>query len=888
MLKPGDLVGPYEIRGFIGQGGMGRVYRAFDPRLERTIALKVIVVPHGEPGRTESGRLTGELSGRLLREARAVASLSHPNVVAIYDVGEHERHLYLAMEYVVGTTLRALVGAGEPPLARRIRWMIDVARALEAAHRSGIVHRDVKPENVMVREDGTVKVLDFGIARRTVQEAEDQHAVDTVTGGGTIAGTPVYMAPEQIRGRDVDARCDQFAWAVMTYELLAGRRPWPDSGDVLSLVATILTDPVPPLRAECPEVPEAVEETLLRALAKDPNARFASMADLADALEPFAAHSTASAKDRVRISPALPPRDDPTAFAATTRVPSTEPKAEDPRGGQDGDRRTSRRRTMQLAVPLVLLAALAATTAFVVRRPPVVGGVDAPRPLSAIPEAEAAYAEAMSLWHDGSRARAEAALRRAIELDPTFAAAHLQLAIQTTSEDPIAGQSAFQSAFEHRQMLVARDAVLLDASEPYVRPRPDLGEWETRLTAAVFQYPRDPQLQLYLGRAREKQGDDEGAKAAYGAAVRLDPSFVPGLAAIASVERNLGATTEALATTERCLKESPVATTCLDLRVRLLSDAGECGRARAQAAEWAVVEPHSPAPFGALARALHADGAPRPALEEVLERRWTLLPEPTRARGELWDRLHLAILDGDLARAEELAREYEAGLPRDADAYDRAQPALARVYFLLEMERSDEAARVAREYLDRMAAWAPYPFAQDPSMAFYEPLARTGAIDKARLDEQRARWLEAERQRLHGDRARPNGDWLAWSTAWGGLVETREEAAEALRNLPSAPLPQGGRRPLVLDFNLGKAYALIGRADSAISHLTRVTSTCSSFDDAMLILRARYYLGIAHEAKGELGAARASYERVVAGWPRASASRTVAWASRRLTALGRR
>ena len=129
MLKPGDLVGPYEIRGFLGQGGMGQVYRAFDPRLERTVALKVIVVPD-RLSENDSVRVSGEFSARLLREARAVASLSHPNVVGIYDVGESGGRLYFAMEYVVGSTLRTLTSGTDASTSRKLRWLADVARAL--------------------------------------------------------------------------------------------------------------------------------------------------------------------------------------------------------------------------------------------------------------------------------------------------------------------------------------------------------------------------------------------------------------------------------------------------------------------------------------------------------------------------------------------------------------------------------------------------------------------------------------------------------------------------------------------------------------------------------------------------------------------------------------
>ena len=900
MLKPGDLVGPYEIRGFLGQGGMGQVYKAFDPRLERTVALKIIVVPDRDSN--DSERLVGEFSARLLREARAVASLSHPNVVGIYDVGESQvgdsgARLYLAMEFVVGSTLRTLAINTEVPVARKLRWLVDVARALEVAHRAGLVHRDVKPENVMIREDGTVKVLDFGIARRTMSAEGDQQKLDTVTGGGSIAGTPVYMAPEQIKGRDVDARCDQFAWGVMAYELLAGDRPWPDNGDVLQLVAKVLTDPPPPLAERAKDVPAVVEQTITRALAKEPTARFASMADVADAIEPFAMQTTGG--DRVRITPRISDADHPSAFAATTRVPTSVsvPPAGDatPPAEQTTHRKEAAprpgagtgRKLAQLAVPLVLIGALGTAVALVKKsNTNLVVSADASRPLSTVPEAEATYKEAMQLWHDGATGKSRTMLRRAVELDPMFAAAHLQLAIQTVQDDPASAQASFQSAFEHRHMLVERDAALLEACEPYVRPHPDLDEWETRLTSAVFQFPRDAELQFFLGRAREKQGTDEPAKAAYEAAVRLDPGFVPALAALANAERNLGHVQDALGVTERCLKRSPVASTCLETRYRLLSDLGECHGAREAAAQWRTLEPTSTSAYTAFARALYADGAPRPSVEEALGREWALYPPEKRASSEQWDRMYLAIVDGDLAKADQLARDFEANLPATADQYDHAMPSRVRINVLYESEDVAAAAKVAHGFLDRMDAWATYPFAQDSSISFYEPLYRNGEIKKADLERERARWVEREKQRLAGGDRSPRAAWGMW-TIWGGFAETKEEALEAIGRMPKVPLPGGSRRTVYLDFAIGKVYALVGRPDEALPSLTRVTSTCSSLEDAMLVARARYYLGMAHEANGEKAEARAAYERVVSAWPKGTKSRTVRWAEQRLAALGK-
>lgn len=891
MLQPGDHLGPYEIRGLLGEGGMGHVYRAFDPRLERTVALKVILVPASPPPSelaAPSSYDTPDFSQRLLREARAVASLSHPNVVGIYDVGESSGCLYLAMEYVVGSTLRSLVGQDEVPLARKVRWLVDVARALEAAHRAGLVHRDVKPENVMVRDDGVVKVLDFGIARRTLAaDTDDQRAIDTVTGQGSIAGTPVYMAPEQIKGEPVDARSDQFAFGVLAYELLCGERPWPSSGDILSVVAKILTEPAPLDRLRT-RAPSALVEVIGRCLEKDPRARFASMQLVADALEPFATTSSDGAP-RVRVT--SPVSRDAQAFATTTRVPTSSslrppeaPTFPAPKARRAWD-------ALRLAVPLVLIGALAGGVLVVRKRtrPPVTTPTTtttAPRPLSSVPEAETAYKDAMRLWKDGSTAKMRAALARAVELDPTFAAAHLQTALAAQEVDPALAQAAFQEAFDHREMLLPRDALLLEASEPFIRPRPDLDEWETRLSSAVFQYPRDPELQLYLGDARMKRGDDEGAAQAYETALKLDPAFVPAIAALAEAMRNLGKVAEALATTERCFKQSPVASVCVETRYHLLFDAGQCHGAREAASQWRTLEPQSADAAAAFARALHADGAPLPSVEETLARSWELLPESRRSLAELRDRMRLAIVRGDLAKADELAREYDERLPKDASQSDHALPARVRMNTLLESGDLDGAVAVAHGFLDRKDAWPAYAFASDPSIDFYEPLRRKGELEDAALADRRRQWMAREKVRLPGgDQGSARVAWNSWSSVWGGFAETREEALAAIAKMPKTPVPQGARRTLSVDFTVGKVYALAGKPDLALPSLTRVTGTCSSLDDAMVVLRGRYYQGLSLEAKGDRGHAKQAYRQVLETWPNTTTSRTVKAAQRRLATL---
>lgn len=296
MLRPGDPFERYTIEALIGQGGMGCVYRAYDPRLDRRVALKVI----------SQGLAPGAANARLLREARAAAALDHPNAVAIFDVGELDGAPYIVMELVEGRTLRRAPGDPAPPVPTRIAQLADITRALAAAHKRGLVHRDIKPENVMVRDDGMVKVLDFGIARRTGgvvdPRSATQPALQTLTVEGVKLGTPVYMAPEQIRGDELDARADQFGWGVLAYELLAETLPWRGS-DALAVMASALTEPVDHLALEQAGVSPAVARVVLRALEKRPEDRYASMDELRSALE--SAGRGEPRVEPVRVGPAV-------------------------------------------------------------------------------------------------------------------------------------------------------------------------------------------------------------------------------------------------------------------------------------------------------------------------------------------------------------------------------------------------------------------------------------------------------------------------------------------------------------------------------------------------------------------------------------------------------
>jgi len=262
-------LGRYEIRRELGRGGMGRVYLAHDPEIDRDVAIKVIEFDSLTTSREVDARR------KILAEAQAAGRLLHPSIVALFDVGETEDALYLAMEYVEGTTLDAYcVTDNLLPVATVVDMVAGVAEALDYAHESGIVHRDIKPQNVMRVGDSSIKVMDFGLARPT----EQQRSL-----GGTLIGTPSYMSPEQIRGDAVDGRGDLFSLAVVLFELLAGERPFPGSS-VASVIYRVVNEAPRPLRGGDGRVPVALRQFVMSGLSKDPGERCPTGAEFARAL----------------------------------------------------------------------------------------------------------------------------------------------------------------------------------------------------------------------------------------------------------------------------------------------------------------------------------------------------------------------------------------------------------------------------------------------------------------------------------------------------------------------------------------------------------------------------------------------------------------------------
>src|SRR6185436_7722852 len=285
-VTAGTKLGPYEILSPLGAGGMGEVYRARDTRLDRTVAIKVL---------PEHLSASPEIRQRFEREARTISQLSHPHICALYDVGRDGEIEYLVMEYLEGQTLADRLAKGPLPLDQALQSGMEIADALDKAHRQGIVHRDLKPANAMLTRSG-VKLLDFGLAKAmepgTTAGLTALPTRPDLTQEGAILGTLQYMAPEQLEGKEADARADIFALGATLYEMATGKKAFTGSTQA-SLISAILRDDPPPISQIQPMSPPALDRVVRTCLAKDPEDRWQSAADIRRELQWIAEGSAA-------------------------------------------------------------------------------------------------------------------------------------------------------------------------------------------------------------------------------------------------------------------------------------------------------------------------------------------------------------------------------------------------------------------------------------------------------------------------------------------------------------------------------------------------------------------------------------------------------------------
>ena len=271
-----ETIGRFQISEVLGRGGMGEVYKAFDPTLQRTVAVKTVRPDIDRP----------EYLDRLMREAQACARLSHPNIVTVYEAGQIDGVVYIAMEYLQGKNLADILDAKSLTFEDKIRILAKVLEALHHAHGLDVVHRDIKPSNIHLQSDGTIKLMDFGLARMM--------QADTLTASGNVLGTPHYASPEQLKGEVVDRRTDIYSAGVMAYEMLSGRRPFePDNESISSVILKVIQQPPAPMDTDMSRMLPEIESIVSRAMSKSPTERFQSAEEMRLALLNFLEQSRA-------------------------------------------------------------------------------------------------------------------------------------------------------------------------------------------------------------------------------------------------------------------------------------------------------------------------------------------------------------------------------------------------------------------------------------------------------------------------------------------------------------------------------------------------------------------------------------------------------------------
>ncbi|AKT39516.1 serine/threonine-protein kinase [Chondromyces crocatus] len=890
-LKPGDTFDRYSIEESLGEGGMGEVYRALDTRLHRRVALKVLRrAPDADPTTWD------EAAARMMREAQAAAALNHPNAVSLYDVGEHEGTPFLAMELVDGPPLRRYVGT-QVPQSTRIRWLLDVACALAAAHRVGVVHRDVKPENVMLRSDGVIKVLDFGIARRvrTSLEAPMGDGSDataaTITSPGKLIGTPAYMAPEQIRAEEADGRADQFSWGVMAYELLSGRLPFGHGRDVLAVIAAVLGDQPAPLEG----VPESIAAVVARAMSKRREDRFASMDDVVELLEPFITGEMNAPSSR-RLS-AVMIRPEPPLLElnlrrdlATINAPTTTPT------------QSRRRPRWQLAgfagVALGVATALGLGWAVSTNLEPpemapstsssssdvVTPITSLPAPQTTSPQALTAYREGLQAFRDAQWYVAQQAFLRAVELDPFFAAAHLRLA-QThqnlRTQDP--GRAHFQRAISLRAALGPRDQALMEVYEPLLLRDPaDVDEGVRRLQQASRRYPDDMEF-LSLQALHVRRNDPAASLALASRCVERDPAYADCWQAKGKALEALGRAGEAYDAIEECVRVSPAATDCLRDRARMHARAGRCSDyeqdLRTSLAQHAGIESR----YLSLAEATYAIGRPPAAVHAVLEQlRAHATGQATEVQHTLYE-ANLMVLGGDLRGARSLVRELHQKHHQGAqEATLLSGTRLLEIALSLQLGDAHQAARDAAEHRGVLEArlGSSSQVTRDPTMTLLHAELEGELLTRSQYVARREAWLRAWELKLP-----PQQRGQAWLRGYAFPASTQAEAEEALAALPRfQPLPL--YREPDQEEALGRVNQLAGRSAEARASLVEFTRACVALRFPVTHTVAHHHLGLSLEAQGDTTGACAAYRVVLSRWPVASGAVTSKATAARVKALG--
>jgi serine/threonine-protein kinase len=808
----GELLAHFRILDRLGRGGMGVVYRARDEKLGRIVALKVL--PASVAGESER-------RARFLREARAAAAVNHPNIATVYDLGDAGGRVYLAMELVEGETLRRRLKAGALPRAEAIRIARAMAEGLAVAHEKGIVHRDLKPENVMIARDGGVKILDFGLAKLREPLSTDSALAqqETETLEGRVMGTPGYMSPEQASGRPCDARTDVYAMGVVIHEMLTGGIPGVGAG------RNAIRD-------------SRLEAIVVRCLAAAPEERWADAGRLLEGLAKVPGHPRRALRLVALASLGVGVVVGISMF------------------------RNAHAPVRPAAAPAASTAATPSATTYTSQPPPATG----------VAEARSEYAAGLQALRDDSWELAGEHFRRAVQLDPSMAAAHMRAAINAPYDDPETGRTEFRQAMSMRAGLSERDRTFLDAVEPIVgRAHKDRALAGQRLEAASERWPLDVEILDWI--AGFDTGSSQRVLDASRRASELDPQDAQALENLGYVLAVLGREDESRQTFERAVAVARNSGDILYALTYLDGAQGRCADMERDARRFVDVEQ----PFGSAAL-LCANAAlrrPEATLRELAQQHAGAWPEPLREMYRVEDEASIAFQAGRFDAVRSAVDRFAGLVAANATTSYSMHLWEARTRALLAVETGDlaEARRVAKDFVSRRDAWTeglhPHGLGRVDSTPW---LARLAAGQAGTIDAFRSAWID---EQAH-DGALAG---LLWSFGWAGTAQTRKEALDALgARTDDARLqsPAGGTCIGATMFGIpdaytGRVYLLAGRPGDAVPPLRRAAGVCACGPHLLADhVHAQLDLAVALERVGDAKGACDAFGDVVALWGKAT------------------